>query len=76
MNPCKNEKNDFQKVCICESLFIVILDKTYFIIITKELHQTEAPGLWKRPSVSFKKPDPLPDKIMTGQRVRAHTAAP
>lgn len=41
----------------------VTLDKAYLIIATNELHQTETPNLGKSPSVGFKKPESLPDKI-------------
>lgn len=56
------------RVCIYESLFIVTTDKTYFIIITKELHQNKVPSLGKKPlEVGFKKPEPLPDNTKAGQ---------
>lgn len=53
--------------CFSLSLYLkawsVTLDKAYVIITTNDLHQTETPNLGKSPSVGFKKPDSLPDKI-------------
>lgn len=54
-------------VCICESSFTVTTDKTYFIIITKELHRIEASSMEKRPSIGFQKLDPMPGNITAGQ---------